>query len=184
MEMPNPSSLLQQVGSSDGCSHWCCRWGGKSSVAPGQEQQGPVVRGRREGMLLSPFCTAFRRTACLGEWSQGFQLSFGKGRVFHEALGLSSPSSGCPEHLPGGIQERKDACGLAGEASWRCDWMKSHFPPVTQQATTELRTRNGGEAPTCKLPPCLRSLHPSSPPVCPHASLPSSWRREPVGTCG
>lgn len=89
-------------------------------------------------MLLRPFRRVFHRTAHLAEQSRGFQLSFGKGKVFHEVLWFSSPSSSCPQHLPAGIQERKAACGLAGKASWRCDWMKSHFPPVTQQAMTEL----------------------------------------------
>lgn len=134
-------------------------------------------------MLLLYFHRVFRGAACLGEWNRGFWLSFGKGRVFHKALGFSSPSSSCPEHLLGGIQERKDACGLAGEASWRCDWMKSHFPLVTQQATNELWTRNGGKAPTCKLPPCLRSFWPSSPPA-PMHPCPAPGRKEPVGIFG
>lgn len=181
--MPNHSSLPQQVNSSDGCSHRCWRWGEKSSIAPEQGWRGSVVRGRKEGMLLLYFHRVFRGAACLGEWNRGFWLSFGKGRVFHKALGFSSPSSSCPEHLLGGIQERKDACGLAGEASWRCDWMKSHFPPVTQQATNELWTRNGGKAPTCKLPPCLRSFWPSSPPA-PMHPCPAPGRKEPVGICG
>lgn len=36
-----------------------------------------------------------------------------------------------------GIQGRKGVCGLAGKSSRRCDWVKSHFPPVTQRAEDE-----------------------------------------------
>lgn len=51
--------------------------------------------------------------------------------------------------------------------------MKSHFPLVTQQATTELWS---GEAPTRKLSPCPRCLCPSSPRLPPR--IPSPGRRQ------
>ena len=135
-------------------------------------------------MLRSPFCRAFRRTASLGEQSWGFRLGFGEVRVFHEALGLSSPSFSCPQHLLGGIQERKDACGLVEEASWRCDWMKSHFPPVTQQATTELPDEERRRSTYLQAPSLLEiplSIQP--PSTLAHPCL-APGRRESVGTHG
>lgn len=180
------AKVCRGAGCPGGCSHGCCRWGEKSSVAPGQGRRGPVAGGRREGMPSPPFRGAFRlpRERGAGVFGLSRQRA-GNGRVFHEALGLSSRSSGCPKHLPGGIQERKDACGLAGEASWRCDWMKSHFPPVTQQATTELpdeerRRSTYLQAPSLPKIPLSIQLPPAParPPPCIPARLPgegSPW---------
>lgn len=78
-----------------------------------------------------------------------------------------------------GSRKGKMPVGWRGEASWRCDRMKSHFPLVTQQATTELWS---GKAPTCKLSPCPRCLCPCSPPSAP--THPFSWEKTAVGTGG
>lgn len=141
-------------------------------------------------MPLPPFRGAFPlpRERGVGVFGLSRQRA-GNGRVFCEALGLSSRSSGCPKHLPGGIQERKDACGLAGEASWRCDWMKSHFPPVTQQATNELpdeeRQRSTYlQAPSLPKIPLSIQLPPSPRPYTPVHPCTDPGRGEPVGTGG
>lgn len=62
--------------------------------------------------------------------------------------------------------------------------MKSHFPLVTQQATTELPDKERRQSTYLQAPSLSKIPLSIQPPVCPCASLPAPGRREPVGTCG
>lgn len=136
----------------DGCSHPCFKWGEKSSTAPGQEQQG------KDALVALP--QSISQDCLPGRAEPGFSAQFWERKGLSRSPAVLIPRLQLPQHLPSGIQERKAAGGLAGRASWRCDWMKSHFPPVTQQATLSSWMRNAGEAPHRQLPPCPRpSVH-------------------------
>lgn len=119
----NPAAARGKDSDSNGHAGWfgfaAASWsqmdipiGVLSGVRRAAQPQGKSSKGR---MLLWPFRRAFHRTACPAEQSRGSQLSFGKGKVFHEALRFSSPASSCPNTYRVGSRKGKPPAGWQAE---------------------------------------------------------------------